>query len=31
MIGEKLRKLRMQKTNYSQRDVAEFIGVDKNT
>ena len=31
MIGENLRKLRAIKTNYSQREIAELIGVDKNT
>lgn len=31
MIGENLRKLRTLKTNFSQREVAEILGVDRNT
>jgi transcriptional regulator with XRE-family HTH domain len=31
MIGENLRKLRTVKTNFSQREVAEQLGVDRNT
>lgn len=31
MIGENLRKLRTLNTNFSQREVAELLGVDRNT
>ena len=31
MIGENLRKLRVSKTNFSQREIAELLGVDRNT
>lgn len=31
MIGENLRKLRTLKTNFSQREVAEILGVDRYT
>lgn len=31
MIGENLRKLRVSKTNFSQREVAELLNVDRNT
>lgn len=31
MIGENLRKLRVLNTNFSQREIAELLGVDRNT
>lgn len=31
MVGENIKRLRIRKTNYSQREVAEILGVDRNT
>jgi transcriptional regulator with XRE-family HTH domain len=31
MVGNNLKKIRLKKTKYSQQDIADYLGVDRNT
>ncbi len=30
MVGNKLKKIRLYQTKYSQQDIADYLGVDRN-
>lgn len=31
VLGENIKKMRLKSTKYSQQDMADFLGVDRNT